>query len=102
MNDSRPRLIAALGLVVGAALGIAGTFAPSASRRGLAWALDGTALVVASGLLAVHYVRWGNDVAAAGFLVFAVGEGLILSGAAMDLVGSAPSFAAGVGLWAAY
>ena len=30
-----------------------------------------------------------------------VGEGLILSGAAMDPVASAPSFAAGVGLWAA-
>jgi hypothetical protein len=38
---------------------------------------------------------------AAGFLVFVVGEGLILSGAAMDLVASSPSFAAGVGLWAA-
>jgi hypothetical protein len=38
---------------------------------------------------------------AAGFLVFVVGEGLIVSGVAMDLVASAPSFAAGVGLWAA-
>lgn len=34
-------------------------------------------------------------------LVFAVGEGLILSGAAMDLAASTPSFGAGVGLWAA-
>ena len=38
---------------------------------------------------------------AAGFIVFAVGEGLILSGAAMDPVASAPSFGAGAGLWAA-
>lgn len=33
---------------------------------------------------------------ASGYLVFLVGEGLILSGAAMNLVASAPSFTAGV------
>jgi hypothetical protein len=101
MSDSRLRLVASIGLVVGAVLGMAGAFAPSASLRGLAWGLDGIALVVASALLAVHHFRRGNDMAAGGFLVFVVGEGLILSGAAMDLVASAPSFAAGAGLWAA-
>lgn len=101
MSDSRLRLIAAIGLVIGAVLGMAGTFAPSASLRGLAWGLDGTALIVAAALLTIHHCRRGNDLVAAGFLVFVVGEGLILSGAAMDLVASAPSFAAGVGLWAA-
>src|SRR5262245_16795285 len=80
---------------------MAGTFAPSASWRGLAWGVDGTALVAASALLAVYHVRRGNDLAAAGFLVFVVGEALILSGVAMTLEASAPSFAAGVGLWAA-
>ena len=100
-NDSRLRLIAAIGLVTGAVLGIAGTFAPSASLRGLAWGIDGTALVVASALLAVHHFRRGNVLAAAGFLVFVAGEALVLSGAAMTLEASAPSFAAGVGLWAA-
>jgi hypothetical protein len=39
--------------------------------------------------------------AAAGFLVFLAGETLIVSGSAMTLEASAPSFAAGVGLWAA-
>ncbi len=101
MSDSRLRLIAAIGLVIGAVLGMAGTFAPSASLRGLAWGLDGTTLIVAAALLTIHHCRRGNDLVAAGFLVFVVGEGLILSGAAMDLVASAPSFAAGVGLWAA-
>jgi hypothetical protein len=80
---------------------MAGTFAPSAALRGLAWGLDGTALIVSAALLAIHHVRRGNDVVAAGFLVFLVGEGLILSCSAMDLVASAPSFAAGVSLWAA-
>jgi hypothetical protein len=100
MSETRLRLLAASGLVVGAVLGMVGTFAQSASLRGLAWGLDGIALVFATALLTVHHVRRGNDVVAAGYLIFVVGEGLIVSGAAMDLVASTPSFAAGAGLWA--
>jgi hypothetical protein len=101
LNDVRLRLIAVVGLVTGSILGMAGTFAPSASLRAIAWALDGTALVMATALLTVHHIRRGNELAAAGFLVFVVGEGLILAGAGMDLAASAPLFAAGVALWAA-
>src|SRR4030095_2232439 len=100
-NDQSPRLIAPSGLVIGAVLGMAGTFVPSASLRGLFWGLDGIALIVATALLTIHHFRRGNDVAAAGFLVFVAGETLILSGAAMDLTASGPVFAAGTGLWAA-
>lgn len=42
MNDSRQRMIASSGLVIGAFLGMAGTFAP-VPLRGLAWGLDGVA-----------------------------------------------------------
>jgi hypothetical protein len=101
MSERTSRLISSGGLVVGSALGMAGTFAPSASVRGLLWGLDGTALVVAGALLAIHYFRKGNDVVAAGFLVFVVGQALILSSAAMDLAASGPVFGAGAGLWAA-
>ena len=101
MSKSPLHMIAPAGLVVGAVLGMAGTFAPSAALRGLAWGLDGTALVLAAALLTMHHFRRGNDLVAAGFLVFVVGQTLVLSGAAMDLAASAPSFAAGVGLWAA-
>jgi hypothetical protein len=100
VSESRLRLIAPTGLVIGAVLGLLGTFAPS-TWRGLAWGIDGTALVVAAALLSVHHVRRGNDLAAAGFLVFVAGEALILSTAAMTLEASAPSFGAGVALWAA-
>lgn len=100
MSKSRLHMIAPAGLVVGAVLGMAGTFAPSAALRGLAWGLDGTALVLAAALLTMHHFRRGNDLVATGFLVFVVGQTLVLSGAAMDLVASVPSFAAGVGLWA--
>ena len=79
---------------------MAGTFAPSASLRGLAWGIDGVALVMASALLTLAFYRRGQDVVASGFLVFAIGEGLVLSGAAMDLAASVPSFGAGISLWA--
>ena len=101
MNDQRPRLLVPAGLVIGAILGMAGTFVPSASLRGLLWGLDGIALIVAAALLTIDHFRRRNDLVAAGFLVFLVGETLVLSSAAMDLVDSGPVFAAGVGLWAA-
>ena len=101
MSEQTSRLISSGGLVVGAVLGIAGTFVPSASVRGLLWGLDGIALVVASSLLTIHYYRRGNDVVSAGFLVFVVGQTLILSSAAMDFGASGPVFGAGASLWAA-
>ena len=101
MNESLPRRIASAGLVIGAVLGLAGTFAPSGSLRGIAWGLDGTALVLAATLLTIHHVRRGNDLVAGGFLIFAIGQGLVVSSAAMSLASSTPSFGAGAGLWAA-
>jgi len=101
MSQEMSRLVSSGGLVVGSALGLAGTFVSSASVRGLFWGLDGVALVVATALLTIHYFRKGNDTVAAGFLVFAVGESLILATAAMELTRSGPVFGAGVSLWAA-
>lgn len=101
MNSEPLRRVAAAGLVVGALLGMAGSFAPSSALRALAWGVDGIAIIVGSALLAVHYVRERNDQLAAGFLVFLAGETLIVSGSAMDLAASAASFAAGAGLWSA-
>lgn len=101
MSTERPSIVAPICLVVGALLGLAGSFAPSSSLRGLAWSIDGIALIVAAAVLAVHFIRLGNQSLASGFLVFIAGEALVLSGAAMSLEASAPSFAAGAGLWAA-
>jgi hypothetical protein len=100
INEYRLPRFAAVSLVIGAALGLAGSFAPSGSLRGLAWGLDGIALVVATALLTIHHVRRGNDLLAGGFLVFSIGQGLVVSGAAMELSAGAPSFGAGSGLWA--
>ena len=101
MRERGSRLVAPIGLVIGAVFGMAGTFVTSDSLRALLWGIDGTALIIATALLTTHHLRRGNDVAAAGFLVFVAGETLILCTAAMDLVASSPVFAAGVSLWAA-
>ena len=101
MRDGSILNVAVAGLVIGALLGMAGSFAPTAELRGLAWGTDGISLVVASALLGLHHLRRGDVQLAAGFLVFLAGETLIVSGSAMDLAASAPSFAAGTGLWAA-
>ena len=101
MNDRNHNIIACVGLAVGGLFGMAGTFAPTPALRGLAWGLDGVALIVASALLTVRFFRIGHDFIAAGFLVFAVGQGLVLSGAAMELAASVPGFGAGTATWAA-
>ena len=102
MDDRQLRIIAACGLAVGAILGLVGTFTPP-PMRGLLWGLDGIALVIASALLAIQHFRQGHDLVAAGFIVFAIGEGVLLSGVALDPGDPGPvsSFAAGAGLWAA-
>ena len=100
MTHERPSSIAPICLVVGALLGLVGSFAPSASVRGLAWGVDGTALIVGAALLAVHFIRCAQNLLAAGFL-FIAGETLVVSGSAMSLEASGPSFAAGAALWAA-
>ena len=93
-------LVAAAGLALGAVFGLAGTMVASAQVRQVFWAIDGVGIVVATALLAVRFLKQGNDSLAAGFLVFLVGESLLLSGTAAGLAGSVPSFAGGVALWA--
>lgn len=95
VNDKGLRVLASVGLAVGGVFGMAGVFVPSASLRGLAWGIDGVGLVMAGALLTVAFYRRGQDLVASGFLVFTVGEGIILSSAAMDLAVSVPSFGRG-------
>jgi hypothetical protein len=101
MMEERLRTVAAAALIIGALLGMAGTFAPSAPLRSLAWGTDGVLLIIGTALLFVHHLRQGHEQVAAGFLVFLAGETLIVAGSAMELTASAPLFAAGAGLWSA-
>ena len=93
-------IIAAVGLALGGALGLAGAMVTQQNVQAMLWAIDGAGLVMAAAMLATKYFRTGNDVVAGGFLVFAIGEGVILlSGPAAGLAGSVPAFAAGTSLW---
>jgi hypothetical protein len=92
---------AAIGLALGGVFGMLGTMVAERDLQAAFWAVDGVALVVATALLALRFFRTGNDVVAAGFLVFTIGEGVMLTGTAESLAGSVPSFAAGTALWSA-
>ena len=93
--------LAVFGLVLGSALGMLGTMVTRRDLQAACWAIDGVGLVVATSLLSLKYFRRGNDVVAAGFLIFAIGESVMLSGTATTLTGSIPSFGAGTALWSA-
>jgi hypothetical protein len=101
MKEKRTTVTASIGLLVGGILGMAGSFVPSASLRSLAWSIDGIGLIIAGALLVVYYFRKGYDVTAAGFLIFTIGEALILSSSGINLDADVSSFGAGTGLWAA-
>ena len=101
MSEERLRLVAAGGLTVGALLGMAGAFAPTPALRALAWGIDGTGIIVACALLAVHYLKRGDVQLSAGFLVFLVAETLVTSGVAVEPSAFSPIFGPGAGLWAA-
>jgi hypothetical protein len=98
--SGKVNVIAAVGLALGGALGMAGAMVTQQNVQAILWAIDGAGLVMATALLGVKYFRMGNDIVAGGFLVFAIGEGVILlSGPAAGLAGSVPAFAAGTALW---
>ena len=92
--------IAAIGLALGAVFGMAGTIVAQPNLRNTFWGIDSAGLVMAASSMAVKFFRQENDLVAAGFLVFAIGEAVMLSGTAADLAGSVPPFAAGTALWA--
>ncbi|MCZ8543951.1 hypothetical protein OOJ09_07160 [Mesorhizobium qingshengii] len=101
MRSNSLDIVAATGLAIGGAFGLAGTFVGSDALRETLWTIDGVALVVATALLTMKYQRLGNDCIAAGFLTFLAGESLLLAGNAAGLEASVPSYVGGISLWAA-
>ncbi|MER9338463.1 hypothetical protein NKJ06_31745 [Mesorhizobium sp. M0293] len=101
MRSNPLDVVAATGLAIGGAFGLAGTFVASAELRETLWTIDGVALVVATALLTMKYQRLGNDCVAAGFLIFLAGESLLLAGNAAGLEASVPTYVGGISLWAA-
>jgi hypothetical protein len=94
-------VIAMVGLALGGLFGLLGTLLAARNLQAAFWAIDGVGLIVATVILALKYFRRGNDPVAAGFLVFSIGSGVMLSGTATTLQASVPSFGAGTALWVA-
>lgn len=94
-------VIAAVGLALGGLFGMLGTLVAARNLQSAFWAIDGVGVVVGTALLGIKLFRKGNDVVAGGFLVFTIGESVMLAGTATTLAGSLPSFAAGTALWSA-
>jgi hypothetical protein len=92
--------LAALGLALGAVFGLAGAMTAQSNLQATLWAIDSVGLVMASALLALKFFKKEREIVAAGFLVFAIGEGALLSETAAGAIGSVPSFGAGTALWA--
>lgn len=94
------RKLAVIGLALGAVFGMAGSLVVQDTVRNILWAVDSLGLIMAASLLALRFFRQGNEEVAAGFLMFAIGEAVMLGGTAASLRESIPAFAAGTGLWA--
>jgi hypothetical protein len=95
------RILAVAGLIAGGALGMAGTIVSSDHVRAVCWAIDSVGLIIATTIMALTFVRSGRLEVAAGFLIYAIGESVMLSGTALSLEASIPAFAAGTALWSA-
>lgn len=92
--------LAVIGLAMGSIFGMAGALVVQDAVRNTLWAIDALGLIMATSLLALKFFRRGNEEVAAGFLMFAIGEAVMLGGTAASLRQSIPAFAAGTGLWA--
>src|SRR5579871_4471471 len=95
------RVLAVIGLVAGGVLGMAGSMVAASNIRAVCWAIDATGVIVATIIMAISYLRAGKMEVAAGFFVYALGEGIMLTGTPMSLEASIPAFAAGTALWSA-
>jgi hypothetical protein len=91
------RVIIAGGLAVGAVLGYGGNFAPVGPVQDLLYALSAAGLVLGAVLLAVEHAVMGHLLAAAGFVILALGEARLIN--PTDAPGAEASFAAGVLLY---
>lgn len=95
------RILVVAGLVAGGVLGMLGTIVSAADVRAVCWSIDAVGLIIATTILALAFGRSGRLEVAAGFLIYAIGESVMLGGTAMSLEASVPAFAAGTALWSA-
>lgn len=97
---SLQRHLIAAGFAIGAAFGMAGNFLPSGAPQDVAWGISSLGLVMSGLLVAVWFARRGLDTVAVGFALFALAEGVIVSGGTPSDPGGEAAFAGGALLYA--
>lgn len=93
------RSIVVGGLALGAVFGFGGNFFEQGNTQNVMYAISALGLIVASVLLALQHVSAGRALAAAGFVLLALGETRLLN--PTDVPGGEASFAVGTLLYAA-
>lgn len=93
----RTRSIIVGGLVVGAVLGFGGNFVEEGNVQSVLYGVSALGLILSSVLLAVEHASVGHRLAAAGFVLLALGETRVLN--PTDVPGGEGSFAVGVLLY---
>jgi hypothetical protein len=91
------RAIIVGGLIVGAVLGFGGNFVVHDNAQSVLYGLSALGLILSSVLIAVEHACIGHRLAAAGFILLALGETRVLN--PTDVPGGEASFAAGVLLY---
>jgi hypothetical protein len=87
-------LLASIGLATGAIFGMSGMFFPDPTIQLCLFVISGMGLLTGMILLFVKFLREQNDLVAAGFLIFAIGESVSTGAAAGDEMTGKAAFAA--------
>ncbi|MBK9176790.1 MAG: hypothetical protein IPM46_10755 [Flavobacteriales bacterium] len=91
--------LAAVGLAIGVAFGIAGGAFSDPIQQGIVYEISSLGLTAALALLAVKHMQSSQDLAAAGFIVFAIAEGVMTAGSPAGGQVAMSSFGAGMALY---
>ena len=92
-------LIACLGLATGAIFGMSGSMVANPILQTVLYEISSIGLVIAFALLTIKFIREQKDFLAAGFLLFAIAEAVMTSGAALGQIGGQASFGAGIAFY---
>ena len=97
---SRHRILIAAGFAIGAVFGMTGNVLPAGAPQDVAWVVSSLGLMMSSALFAAWFARRGHDIVAVGFALFALAEGVIVSGGTPTDPGGEASFAGAAALYA--
>lgn len=94
------RIIASIGLAIGALFGALGSiFVDPPVLQTVLYEISSVGLVVATAFLTIKYIRTNMDFLATGFLIFAIGEAIMTVGMPLGADGGMAAFGAGLALY---